>query len=218
MLIRFACAAVLALTFIAAPPEAPAQGASKKMYKWTDKDGNIHYSDQIPPEAKEYARERLSDQGVSVDRVERAMTPEEIASQQAAADKAAADAKAAEDRRKADESLLNSYASEEDLTRSYNQRVDLLEQTLEARNIEIGVREKGLAQLVAQAAEMERGGRVVSDTLKQTIAGERTEIERQREFMKSKEGEREAARVEYERDLERYRAALARQKKAEAPK
>lgn len=217
MLIRFACAAILALTFVAALPLAHAQDKGKKMYKWTDQQGNVHYSDQIPPEAKEYARERISDQGVSIDRVERAMTPEELAAQRAAEEKAEADAKAAEAQRKADEALLNSYASEEDLTRSYNQRVDLLEQTLEARSIEIGVREKGLAQLVAQAAEMERAGRVVSDTLKQTIAGERTEIERQKEFMKSKEGEREAARAEYEHNLERYRSALARQKKAEAP-
>lgn len=213
MLVRVILTAALACAFISALPDAHAQPKSKKLYKWTDQQGNVHYSDQIPPEAKEYARERMSEQGVSVERVDRAQTPEEIAARIAAEDKAAAEAKAAEERRKADEALLNSYANEEDLVRSFNQRIDLLNQTVEARRIEISAREQGLAKLVAQAAEMERSGRTVSDALKQTISGERTEIERQKQFLLKKESEKEAARVDYERDIARYKEALARTKK-----
>jgi hypothetical protein len=216
MLARAVLTAALALAFLAALPDALAQSsANKKMYKWTDQQGNVHYSDQIPPEAKEYARERFSDRGVSVERVDRALTPEEIAAQQAAEDKALAEAKAAEERRKSDEALLNSYANEDDLVRAYNQRVDLLDQTVEARRIEISAREQGLTQLVAQAAEMERSGQVVSDALKEMISGERIEIERQKEFLKAREGEKALARADYERDLARYKAALARVKQNE---
>ena len=89
---------------------------------------------------------------------------------------AIADAKHAEDLRKADEALMNSYASEEDLTRAYSQRLDLLSQTIDARQMEIAAREQSLTSLVTQAAEMERGGRPVSDAIKQMIASERTEI------------------------------------------
>ncbi len=212
MQLRAILTAALALAAILALSTAQAQSSGKKLYKWTDQQGNVHYSDQIPPEAKEYARERFSDRGVSVERIDRAMTPEEIAAQQAAEDKAIADAKAAEERRKADEALLNSYANEEDLVRSFNQRIDLLNQTVEARRIEIGAREQSLAGLVAQAAEMERGGQVVSDALKEMIAGERAEIERQKQFLKDREGEKDSARADYERDLARYKAALARVK------
>jgi hypothetical protein len=217
MLLRAVLTAALAFVAVAALSDAQAQssGNNKKMYKWTDQQGNVHYSDQIPPEAKEYARERFSERGVSVERIERAQTPEEIAAQQAAEEKALADAKAAEERRKSDEALLNSYANEDDLVRAYNQRVDLLDQTVEARRIEIGAREQSLSQLVAQAAEMERSGKVVSDALKEMISNERLEIERQKEFLKTKEGEKELARVDYERDLARYKAALARVKQNE---
>lgn len=191
-----------------------AQNKSEKLYKWTDKDGNIHYSDSIPPEAQEYARERLSDQGVSVERVDRALTPEERAAAEVAAKKAAEAAAAKEAQRKADEALLNSYASEEDLTRSYNQRMDLLAQTIDARRIEIESREQSLAKLVAQAAEMERGGRPVSDALKQMISGERTEIDRQKDFLKRKETEKVTAKTEYDASLARFRAAMARSEAA----
>jgi hypothetical protein len=183
-----------------------------KMYKWTDKDGNVHYSDQIPPEAKEYAREKINDQGVSVERTDRAMTPEELAAIEAEEKAKAEAAKVAEERRKADEALLNSYASEEDLTRAFNQRMDLLAQTIEARRIEINARESSLSTLVGQAADMERSGKVVSDALKGMISGERVEIERQKQFLLRKEAEKDIARSEYERDVAKYNAAVARAK------
>lgn len=204
-------AAALALSFVSVHSNVQAQSGSKaKLYKWTDQEGNVHYSDQIPPEAKEYARERVNDQGVAVERIERALTPEELAAQKAAADKAIADAKHAEDLRKADEALMNSYASEEDLTRAYSQRLDLLSQTIDARQMEIAAREQSLTSLVTQAAEMERGGRPVSDAIKQMIASERTEIDRQKQFLLKKESEKLTAKKDYDRDMAAYKSALAR--------
>lgn len=204
-------AAALALGFVSVHSNLQAQSDAKaKLYKWTDQEGNVHYSDQIPPEAKEYARERVNDQGVAVERIERALTPEELAAQKAAADKEIADAKHAEDLRKADEALMNSYASEEDLTRAYSQRLDLLSQTIDARQMEIAAREQSLTSLVTQAAEMERGGRPVSDAIKQMIASERTEIDRQKQFLLKKESEKLTAKKDYDRDMAAYKAALAR--------
>jgi len=204
-------AAALALGFVSVHSNVQAQSSSKpKLYKWTDQEGNVHYSDQIPPEAKEYARERVNEQGVAVERVDRAQTPEELAAQKAAADKAIADAKHAEDLRKADEALMNSYASEEDLTRAYSQRLDLLSQTIDARQMEIAAREQSLTSLVTQAAEMERGGRPVSDAIKQMIASERTEIDRQKQFLLKKESEKLTAKKDYDRDMAAYKSALAR--------
>lgn len=185
-----------------------------KMYKWTDKDGNVHYTDHIPQEAQELAREKINDQGVSVERVDRATTPEERAAKEAAERKAVEEAQRAEEQRKADEALVNSYASEEDLTRAYNQRLDLLSQTIEARKIEIGARESSLSKLVAQAAELERSGKAVSDALKQMIGSERVEIDRQKQFMARKEAEKSVAKSDYDRDMAKYKAALERSKEA----
>ena len=202
--------ALFALTVATSP--AHAQDKVGKMYKWTDKDGNIHYSDQIPPEAKEYAREKINEQGVSVERTGRALTAEERAAAEAEEQRIAEEAQAKEERRRADEALLNSYASEEDVVRAYTQRMDLLAQTIEARRVEINAREVSLTQLVGQAADMERSGRTVSDAIKQMITGERAEIERQKQFLVRKEAEKEVAKADYERDMAKYKAALARTK------
>lgn len=200
------------LTVLFAASSASAQDRVGKMYKWTDKDGNIHYTDQIPPEAKEYAREKINDQGISVEKTGRALTAEERAEHDAEEKRIADKVIADEERRKSDEALLNSYASEEDLVRAYNQRMDLLGQTIEARRVEINAREMSLSQLVAQAADMERGGKTVSDALKQMITGERTEIERQKQFLTRKEAEKVVAKADYDRDMAKYKQALSRTK------
>ena len=96
------------------------------------------------------------------------------------------------------------------MTRAYDQRVDLLQQTIEAREVEIGLREQGMTKLVAQAAETERAGRAVPEALKQLIDGERQEIDRQRAFVKEKKIELIRAKDDYDRDMARYREVAER--------
>ncbi|MEZ5440612.1 MAG: DUF4124 domain-containing protein [Lysobacterales bacterium] len=184
--------------------------SAAKLYKWVDENGNVHYSDQVPPSQAKQARSELNEQGVAVKQVDRALTAEELAARRAE-EKAAADAAAAiAAERERDRTLLDSYASEEDITRSYNQRVDLLDQTIEARKVEIGLREKNLADLVGRAADTERSGRAVPEVLQKMIKDERTEIERQRGDIKKREQERVQAEKDYKVDINRYREVAAR--------
>ena len=204
-MIRIVVATTVALGLLASSAVSAA-----KLYKWVDENGNVHYSDQVPPNQAKQARSELNEQGVAVKQVDRALTAEELAARRAE-EKAAADAAAAiAAERERDRTLLDSYASEEDITRSYNQRVDLLDQTIEARKVEIGLREKNLADLVGRAADTERSGRAVPEVLQKMIKDERTEIERQRGDIKKREQERVQAEKDYKVDITRYREVAAR--------
>lgn len=204
-MIRIVVATTVALGLLASSAVSAA-----KLYKWVDENGNVHYSDQVPPSQAKQARSELNEQGVAVKQVDRALTAEELAARRAE-EKAAADAAAAiAAERERDRTLLDSYASEEDITRSYNQRVDLLDQTIEARKVEIGLREKNLADLVGRAADTERSGRAVPEVLQKMIKDERTEIERQRGDIKKREQERVQAEKDYKVDINRYREVAAR--------
>ncbi|MCB1608707.1 MAG: DUF4124 domain-containing protein [Xanthomonadales bacterium] len=186
-----------------------------KLYKWVDENGNVTYSDKVPPDQAKQAREELNQDGITVNRVDRAKTPEELAEVYKAEEAARQAALTAAEQKRQDQALLDSYASESDLTRAYNQRVDLLQQTIEAREVEIGLREQGMTKLVARAAETERAGRAVPDALRQMIDGERKEIDRQRSFVKDKKTELLRAKHDYDRDIARYREVLARYQKSE---
>lgn len=51
--------------------------AAAGLYKWTDANGETHYSDSAPPANTDYGHDILSKQGVTVEQVSRALTQEE---------------------------------------------------------------------------------------------------------------------------------------------
>ena len=90
-------------------PAAPRRSSDKqkKLYRWVDKNGQVHYGDSVPAEYAEQDRDVLNRQGVSVGREEGTITPEEAAAK-AAEEKAARD----EQKRKLrDRVLLQTYQS-----------------------------------------------------------------------------------------------------------
>lgn len=198
---RATIAALLLPTLFAVAPPADAQ----KLYRWTDKDGKVHYTDQLPPEAARDAREELNRQGVVVDRTERALTPEEQAIRDAEDAKHAEEKRIAEEKAKMDAVLVGSYPTEDDLERSYRERFDLIEQSLESARVSIRNQEKGLADLLAHAADLERNGKPVGQTVIDSITRTRAQIAEQRGYLARREAENTALRTEYEALLARYR-------------
>ena len=59
-------AALLAL--VAGAADAQSGKDRTKLYRWVDKNGQVHYGDSVPPEYAEQDRDILNRQGVSVGR------------------------------------------------------------------------------------------------------------------------------------------------------
>lgn len=195
-------AALLAFALAALSFDATAQ---RKLYRWTDKDGNVHYTDQLPPEAAQDKREELNRQGITVRTTERARTPEEQAEWEAEQARLEAERIAAEEVAKMDAVLIGSYPTEADLQRAYNERFDLLEQSLESARVGIRSQEKSLAELLAHAADLERDGQKVPPAITDSIARTRDQVNDQRAYLERRETERAALQTEYDQLLARYR-------------
>ena len=178
---------------------------AQKLYRWTDKDGKVHYTDQLPPEASKDAREELNKQGLVVDRTERALTPEEQAARAVEDAKLAEQRRIDEERAKMDAVLVGSYPSEDDLQRSYKERFDLIEQSLESARVSIRSQEKSLADLLAHAADLERNGKPVSKTVVDSITRTRAQVAEQRGYLQRRETEGAALRSEFDALVTRYR-------------
>jgi len=185
---------------------AGTDAAAQKLYRWTDKDGKVHYSDHVPPEAVEAQRDTLNQQGMTVDRVDRALTPEERAEQQRIAAEAAELAAQQEEQGKRDAILLASYQSEADLQKSYAERFDLLEKSLESARIGVVSQQKSLAALFAHAAELERAGKPISPAVTGPIELARTQVRQQREFLAKRDAEKVELQREFDQTLAHYRS------------
>lgn len=101
--------------------------------------------------------------------------------------------------------LIGSYPSEVDLQRSYKERFDLIEQSLESARVSIRSQEKSLADMLAHAADLERNGKPVSQTVVDSITHTRSQVAEQRGYLARRESEGVALRTEFDTLLKRYR-------------
>jgi hypothetical protein len=178
---------------------------AQKLYRWVDAEGKVHYTDTLPPEAVNEARDEISRSGTTVNRVDRALTAEERAAREAEATETARLAAIKAEQDKMDAALTGSYATEADLARAYGERFDLLDQSLEAARVGIRSQERSLEEQLAHAASLERGGKPVPATVQSSIDAARKQVEDQREHLRRREVERENLQAEYDSILQRYR-------------
>lgn len=200
---------LLVCALVASGACTTASAAGKKLYRWTDEKGEVHYTDALPPEAASAARDRLNDKGMAVERTERAMTPEERAVYDAEQARVAEEKRLAEERAKMDAILLNSYPTEADLARAYEERFDLIERTLESAQVGITSQERSLDDLLNHAAGLERSGKPIPDKVAQSIAMARRQVAEQRDVLSKRQAEKEALQTEYDQVLGRYRELAA---------
>jgi hypothetical protein len=210
------CCTLLALTLSA---DALAE-KNKKLYRWTDENGKVHYTDQLPPEAASAARDQLNNSGMAVDSVARALTPEERAIADAEAERVATAARLAAEKEKMDAILIASYPTEADLARAYKERFDLLDRSVESAKVGIQSQEKSLTDMLAHAAGLEREGKPVPKNIVESIGRTRTQVGSQRDFLAKREAERVELQKEFDGAMARYReltaerAAAARERAA----
>lgn len=202
---------IFSLTLAALLLTGALDAAAQKLYRWTDKDGKVHYSDQIPPEAVERAHEQLNQQGMTVDRVERALSAEERAAFEAAQKELEAQRKLQREKEQSDSILLGSYGSEAELKRTYDERFELVEQSIVSARTGVKSQEKSLAELTAHAADLESQGRPVPETIKSSLQLARKQVQQQREYLAKREADKAALQQEYESILARYRELKAKQ-------
>lgn len=194
--------ASLCLLALALSPQAQAQ---RKLYRWTDAQGKVHYTDSLPAEAVNDRQEELNRLGMAVKTTERARTPEEQAAWEVEQERLAETRREAEHRAKMDAVLIGSYPTEADLARSYQERFDLVEQSVESARVGIRSQQKSLSELLDHAADLERNNKPVPAAIQDSIRRARAAVDEQQGYLQRRETERLELQHEYDQALSRYR-------------
>lgn len=130
------------------PLGASAQQKPRQILTWVDDEGVRHYGDSIPPEYAEKPKEVLNDQGVTIAELEGKKTEEQLRAEEAA--------RKLEEQRllqaRADQSLLLTYQSVEEILMHRDRRVELFQ--AQARVTELYLRNlnRRLGQLKNEAS------------------------------------------------------------------
>jgi len=182
----------------------------KKLYRWVDKNGQVHYGDSVPAEYADQDRDILNRQGVPVGREEGIITVEEAAAK-AAAEKAARD----EQKRKLrDRVLLQTYQSVRELEVLRDNRLELVD-------AQLTIQEQSLANLRAQRAQIQKqttrysplakdpDAPPVPDELAADLERATNDIATQEKNLDKRRDERESIRMSFEADIKRYKELRA---------
>lgn len=208
--VRWAAAACLAACLTAGALPALATG----VYKWTDDQGVVHYSDQIPPDAVNKGGAVFDKQGRQIKKIEPAPTPAQLEAKKAEDERQRVIARAQEDKSRRDIALVHSYTSEEEIDFARNRSLQAVESQIKSAEGYVGELIQRQQQLNKTKAEY--GTKPVPAPLDNELSGLNDELARQDKVLAQRRAEIAAINAKYESDKVRWRELRADQKPAAA--
>ena len=140
---------LLFLLLLLAPLASLAQDA--KVYKWVDENGTLHYGDSIPARYAELPKEVLNEHGVTVDNLEGKKTPEQIEAERLEKERVAA----IELQRRADQALLATYLSVDEILLHRDRRVELFQAQSRVTELYLRNLERRMSKLRNEASNFQ---------------------------------------------------------------
>jgi len=181
--------------------------AKKKLYKWVDENGNVTYSDQVPPSQIKIKHEELNEQGVVVEKVRNARTKEEIAADKEKKRLLREEEKRQKALEKQRLNIIKSYTNESEINRLKDERLSALERNIELAKQSLDFQRTSREQLLSMAADNERSGVEISKALKSRIVAVEEKIEYQIKFIQVKKSEIAKVKEKFANDIKIYREA-----------
>jgi hypothetical protein len=111
------------ISLLAILASAPVAADEARIYSWEDADGNVYFGDTIPPEYAEFPKDVLNERGVTVDNLEGKKTEEQLAAEKLENDRRVAQ----ELQRRADQALLATYLSVDEILMHRDRRIELFQ-------------------------------------------------------------------------------------------
>jgi hypothetical protein len=181
-----------------------------RLYKWTDRDGVVHYGDKIPPEYANLDRNVLNDQGVSVGFEEGEITAAEravIAEREA---KAEAEQQARAEVARRDRMLLETYLTVADIEDLRDRRLELLESQIKVTELYLNNLRKRLVGLQVEAGNFkpyttDANAPQIPENLALDISRTTASILLYEQTLARTRSDQEAVRVAFNTDIARFR-------------
>jgi hypothetical protein len=178
----------------------------KKLYKWTDADGNVYYGDSVPAEYAERPKTVLNDQGVAVDELEGKKTEEQLAEEAREREIAVAQ----ELQKRADMALLNTYLSVEEIVMHRDRRVELFQAQARVTELYLKNLERRMNSLRNDASNYrpysdDDDAPMIAEDLADDLRETRETISRHERNLAKYEADEKAIIERFNADIERFK-------------
>ncbi|MBP6533482.1 MAG: DUF4124 domain-containing protein [Arenimonas sp.] len=201
---------LLVSVFLGATLIAGVAAQEKKIYRWVDKDGKVQISDQLPPDAVDKARKEYNAKTGSLKNdVQSQLSPAEKAAAEHQAQAEAAVMAEAEKAKRIEQSMLINYATEQDLQRFFDERTDLLKQTIISLKASIQSRRAFLISSLNEMSEAEINGQTLDAGKLKMLAETQALVAEQTAQMDRLNVSYRALQAEFAKTLDKYRSMKA---------
>jgi len=187
------------LAVSAAPP-----GSSGKFYRWVDENGQVHFTDTLPPEQSGRGHTELGGRGTAVRTVPPAKTPEELDREREIERLRAEQERLAEEQRAADRVLLRTYRAEDDIIMARDGKIAAVDVMTQVTRTNVRVFQERLALLRSEAADYERAGKPIPRHLSDAVANTERAIGDSYASILDHERQKDAIRESHEKDRVRF--------------
>jgi hypothetical protein len=213
-------ASALGLPAAYAQSPRPAGSGAKETYKWTDKDGVVHYGDHVPAEYSQVEQHMLNSQGLEVGKKQAEMNPKEAAEY-------AAKQKEEARRKQHDMFLISTYPSVKEIENVRDVRLDQINGQIiaaEAYISSLTTRVDGLKHraLIFAPYNTKPGARRMPDDLAEEMVRAMSELRTQNSALDAKKAEHQNVVAQFDADIKRFKelrtSAAARVDQANSPK
>lgn len=202
----------LALALMLAAGIAGAQeekAPEKKIYRWVDKNGKVQISDQLPPDAVTQARKEYS---ANSGRLKNEINPL-TAEQQVLADKAALEQAEALERaeqiKRIEQGMMVNYETEADLQRFFDDRTDLLNETIISLGASIQSRRAQIIRVLNEQSDAELAGGKTPADKSAWLKSNHQELNALNLQMKEMDAHMKSLQGEFDAILKKYREMKA---------
>ena len=217
-------AAALALTL-----GATAQSQERKVYRWVDEDGNVHYSESLPPDFQGETHDEMRGDGIVTEEgVSRRPPPPEVEEEPDPEDgktplpRDKSGLKRpdplytdAEKQQRMDRLLMLRYQSEEELLESMEVEINQLKYDERLLNATRTSLESSLRSSIDTAGHRQRAGLEVSEKTLEEISNLRARLEENQRSLRGLALREKQIREDFSRDIERYRELVEMYSEAE---
>lgn len=181
------------------------QPAWAKMYRWTDAEGNTHYSDKIPKEAIERTHSTINQRGLITDTKDPARSDEEYARELEVKRLRAEQKKELERQQAKDRVLLNTFRTDDDIILARDGKLASYDAQIRIVYDNINRLKQRLQNQQRRAAATQRKGKALDEKTLRGMQNTRLEIKGNYESILRQEHDKESIETKYTSDLERYR-------------
>lgn len=183
--------------------------SNKKIYRWVDKDGVVHFGTSIPPEYAQQSSQQLNEQGQVVGAQAAAKTPEQLAAEAKAKQLADQQAKAAADQKAHDKMLLDTYASTADITRTRDSEISAIDTQINVLSGTINSLQANLAEYQGRAADLSKQNKPVSPNLQKQIDTTREQLVQNQQGLLQQQKHKKEVFDKFAADMARYQQLTA---------